>query len=75
MPISIDTSYSVEDNLLARALGEVDSALMALGVPGVQMMIYSVDAAVHTVEKVRRARDAKLVGAGGTDMRFGFRGV
>ena len=48
---------------------------MALGVPGAQMTIYSVDAAVHTVEKVRRARDAKLVGAGGTDMRLGFRGV
>lgn len=73
--IIIDTSYSVDDNLLARALGEVDGALMALGVPGAQMTIYSVDAAVHTVEKVRRARDAKLVGAGGTDMRLGFRGV
>lgn len=73
--IIIDTSYSVDDSLLARALGEVDGALMALGVPGAQMTIYSVDAAVHTVEKVRRARDAKLVGAGGTDMRLGFRGV
>ncbi len=73
--IIIDTSYSVDDNLLARALGEVDGALMALGVPGAQMTIYSVDAAVHTVEKVRRARDAKLVGAGGTDLRLGFRGV
>lgn len=73
--IIIDTSYSVDDNLLARALGEVDGALMALGVPGAQMTIYSVDAAVHTVERVRRARDAKLVGAGGTDMRLGFRGV
>lgn len=73
--IIVDTSYSVDDNLLSRALGEVDGALMALGVPGAQMTIYSVDAAVHTVEKVRRARDAKLVGAGGTDMRLGFRGV
>lgn len=73
--IIIDTSYSVDDNLLARALGEVDGALMALGVPGAQMTIYSVDAAIHTVERVRRAKDAKLVGAGGTDMRLGFRGV
>ena len=73
--IIIDTSYSVDDTLLARALGEVDGALMALGVSGAQMTIYSVDAAVHTVEKVRRARDAKLVGAGGTDMRLGFQGV
>ena len=73
--IIIDTSSSVDDKLLARALGEVDGALLALGVPGSQMTIYSVDAAVHTVEKVRRARDAKLVGAGGTDMRLGFRAV
>jgi len=73
--IIIDTSASVDDNLLARALGEVDGALMALGVAGAQMTIYSVDSAVHTAEKVRRARDAKLVGAGGTDMRLGFRGV
>ncbi|MFT4263475.1 MAG: hypothetical protein QM572_08850 [Nocardioides sp.] len=42
--IIIDTSYSVDDNLLARALGEVDGALMALGVPGSQITIYSVDA-------------------------------
>ncbi|MHA7666791.1 vWA domain-containing protein [Mycolicibacterium sp. HS_4_1] len=73
--IIIDTSRSVDDNLLARALGEVDGALRALGVSGAQMTVYSVDAAVHTAEKVRRARDAKLVGAGGTDMRLGFRGV
>ena len=73
--IIVDTSYSVDDTLLARALGEVDGALLALGVPGAQVKIYSVDAALHTVENVRRARDAKLVGAGGTDLRVGFRGV
>lgn len=73
--IIIDTSGSVDDTLLARAVGEVDGALIALGVPGAQMTIYSVDAAIHTAQKIRNARDAKLVGAGGTDMRLGFRGV
>ncbi|WP_431240967.1 vWA domain-containing protein (plasmid) [Mycolicibacterium aichiense] len=73
--IIVDTSASVDDNLLARALAEVDGVLMALGVPGAHTTIYSVDAAVHTVQKVRRAREAKLVGAGGTDMRLGFQGV
>ncbi|WP_454129541.1 vWA domain-containing protein [Microbacterium aurum] len=71
--IVVDTSGSVDDQLLARALGEVDSAIAALGIPGANVTVYSVDAAVHTVEKVRRARDAKLVGAGGTDLRIGLR--
>ncbi|WP_059015912.1 VWA-like domain-containing protein [Mycobacterium sp. M26] len=73
--IIVDTSGSVDDTLLARALGEVDGALMALGVPGAQMTIYSVDAAIHTAQRIRNAKDAKLVGAGGTDMRLGFGGV
>ena len=73
--IILDTSASVDDDLLARALGEVDGALLALGIPGPAMTIYSVDATLHTVDKVRRARDAQLIGAGGTDMRWGFRGV
>lgn len=70
--IIIDTSASVDDVLLARALGEVDGALQALGVAGANLTIYSVDAAVHSVQNVRRASDVKLVGAGGTDMRVGF---
>lgn len=69
----VDTSGSVDDQLLARALGEVDAAIAAIGIPGSSVTVYSVDAAVHTVEKVRRARDAKLVGAGGTDLRHGLR--
>ncbi|HMM82843.1 MAG TPA: VWA-like domain-containing protein [Terrimesophilobacter sp.] len=71
----VDTSASVDDQLLARALGEVDGAISALGVPDSNITIYSVDAAVHTVAKVRRAQDAKLVGAGGTDLRIGLRAV
>lgn len=73
--IVVDTSGSVDDKLLARALGEVDGALAALGVSGAETTVYSVDAAVHTVQKVRRARDAKLVGAGGTDLRVGIQAV
>lgn len=73
--IVIDTSASVDDELLARALGEVDAALLALGVPGSSINVYSVDAAVHTAQEVRRARDAKLVGAGGTDLRAGLAAI
>jgi predicted metal-dependent peptidase len=72
LSIVVDTSASVDDQLLARALGEVDGAIAALGVPGSNVIVYSVDAAVHTVNRVRKARDAKLVGAGGTDLRLGL---
>lgn len=75
LSIVIDTSASVDDQLLSRALGEVDGAISALGVPGSNITVYSVDAAVHSVAKVRRALDAKLVGAGGTDLRIGLRAV
>ena len=75
LSIVIDTSGSVDDKLLARALGEVDGAITAIGVPGSNVTVYSVDAAVHTVARVRRAQDLKLIGAGGTDLRIGLRAV
>lgn len=68
----VDTSASVDDGLLERTLGEVDSVIAALGVPGTSVNVYSVDAAVHNVSQVRRARDIELVGAGGTDLRIGL---
>jgi predicted metal-dependent peptidase len=68
----IDTSGSVPDVLLGRALSEVDGALRALGVGDTSVTVYSCDAAVHTVQRVRRASDAKLAGGGGTDMRVGI---
>jgi predicted metal-dependent peptidase len=68
----IDTSGSVPDVLLGRALSEVDGALRALGVGDASVTVYSCDAAVHTVKRVRRASDAKLAGGGGTDMRVGI---
>ncbi len=68
----IDTSSSVDDVLLARALGEVDQLLLTLNIADAGAMIYSVDTAVHTAQRVRRARDMVLIGAGGTDMRIGM---
>jgi predicted metal-dependent peptidase len=71
--VVVDTSGSVDDVLLGRALGEVDGALRALGVSDSHVAVYSCDAAVHQVQRVRRARDARLAGGGGTDMRVGIR--
>ncbi len=68
----VDTSASVDDALLARALGEVDGVLRALGIAGRDVTVYSCDAAVHTVQRVRRARDTLLAGGGGTDLRVGL---
>ncbi len=65
----IDTSGSVDEPMLARALGEVEGALVALGVGSSDLTVLTCDAAVHTVARLRRARDAALVGGGGTDLR------
>ena len=65
----VDTSGSVDDALLGRALGEVDGALRALGVGSGELIVLACDAAVQAVTRVRRARDAVLHGGGGTDLR------
>jgi len=66
----VDTSASVDDALLARALGEVDGVLRALG--GTSVTVFAVDAGVQAVATVKRAVDTRLAGGGGTDMRTGL---
>jgi predicted metal-dependent peptidase len=58
--------------MLGQALGEVDGAITGLGVPGEQVTVLACDAAVSTVQTVRRAKDLRLGGGGGTDMRVGI---
>jgi predicted metal-dependent peptidase len=58
--------------MLGQALGEVDGAIAGLGVPGEQVTVLACDAAVSTVQRVRRAADTRLGGGGGTDMRAGI---
>ncbi len=70
--IVIDTSGSVDDVLLAAALGEVDGALRGLGVPGGSIALYSCDSAAHALGRVRRASSTTLVGGGGTEMGVGI---
>lgn len=66
----VDTSASVDDALLVRALSEIDGVLRALG--GTAATVYAVDAAAQSVSTVRRAVDVRLGGGGGTDMRVGL---
>lgn len=68
----VDTSGTVDDLLLGRAMAEVDAAITALGIPGAAVTVLACDAAVSAVTRVRRAADAILIGGGGTDMRVGL---
>lgn len=70
--IILDSSGSVDDVLLGRALGELNQLLLSLNIAESGAMVYSVDAAVHTAQRVRRAQDVVMVGAGGTDLRIGL---
>ncbi len=70
--IVVDTSGSMDDGLLAQALGEVDGVLQSLGTAVGTVQVYSCDAAVSAASTVRRARDLQLVGGGGTDLRVGI---
>lgn len=71
----VDTSGSVDDVLLGKAMAEVDGALRGLGVAGSDVTVLSCDAAVHTVQRLRKATDATLVGGGGTDLRVALAAV
>jgi predicted metal-dependent peptidase len=67
--VVVDTSGSVSDRMLAQALGEIQGILRQVGA---EMVILSVDAEVHTAQRVQRAEQIRLVGGGGTDMRVGI---
>jgi predicted metal-dependent peptidase len=70
--VVVDTSGSIDDTLLSRALGEVDGALRGLGVSDASVTVLACDAAVQTVAKIRNVRESNLAGGGGTDMRAGI---
>lgn len=69
--IQIDTSGSMSEGELAQALAEVNGVLSGLGMRS-GLTVSSVDAAVHTVQKVFSAGQVKLEGGGGTDMTLGL---
>lgn len=73
--VVVDTSGSIDDGLLAQAMGEVKAVLASLAVPDSSVTVLSVDAAVHTVQQVRDVRDVSLAGGGGTDMGEGIAGA
>ena len=70
--VIIDTSGSVDDGLLAQALGEINGILATQAVPDGSITVLAVDAAVHHIQRVRCTQDVKLGGGGGTDMGTGI---
>jgi len=68
----IDTSGSMEDSQLARAVSELASLTRQLGY-GADVVVACCDAAVHDVRKVFTGTQVELYGGGGTDMGAGLR--
>ena len=70
--VVVDTSASVEKEMLAQALAEIDGALASAGTRSRDVTVLSCDAAVHARQRVRSANQVRLAGGGGTDMRVGI---
>jgi len=68
--IVVDTSGSMGDEDLTRAVSEVAGVLKAAGRSAT---LYSVDAAASAPIKIKSVADVRLMGGGGTDMRVGIR--
>jgi predicted metal-dependent peptidase len=69
--VVVDTSGSMSDSMLSRALAEIAGVLKASGLrQGVTVL--AVDATVHVSRKVFDARQVQLAGGGGTDMGAGL---
>jgi predicted metal-dependent peptidase len=70
--IVCDTSGSMHEQLLGRALAEVEAILSRTGLRQAQVRVLAVDTNVHAVRRVSRAAQVHLSGGGGTDMGAGI---
>ena len=68
----IDTSSSMEDSQLARAVAELGGLTRQLGY-GADVVVACCDTAVHMVKKAFSASEIELYGGGGTDLGVGIR--
>jgi predicted metal-dependent peptidase len=68
----IDTSGSMDDSQLGRAIAELGGLTRQLGY-GAEVVVSCCDAAVHNVKRVFTAAQVELFGGGGTDMAAGLR--
>lgn len=70
--VVVDTSGSMGAADLEAAMGEIRGVLAASGIARDQVHVISCDAAAGESARVRSARDVRLSGGGGTDMRVGI---
>ena len=70
--IVCDTSGSMHDRLLERALAEVEGVLTRAGLRRAQVRVLAVDTEVHETRRVSRVSQVRLAGGGGTDMGRGI---
>lgn len=70
--IVCDTSGSMHEILLERALTEIEALLVRTGLRATRVRVLAVDTEVHAVRKVSRAGQVQLAGGGGTDMGAGL---
>ncbi|HCU91953.1 MAG TPA: hypothetical protein DHU96_04155, partial [Actinobacteria bacterium] len=70
--IVCDTSGSMHERLLARALAEIEAVLARVGLRQAQVTVLAVDTQVHAARRVSRAAQVRLAGGGGTDIGAGI---
>ncbi|NJP93651.1 hypothetical protein HCN51_30130 [Nonomuraea sp. FMUSA5-5] len=70
--VLIDTSGSITETMLARALAEVTGVLRAVGVGRRLLTVITCDARAYRPQTVTRIPALQLDGGGGTDLRAGF---
>ena len=68
----LDTSGSMNDQMLSQSLAEVEGVLRGLGVGRRHLRIVCCDAEAFEAQKVMKARDVELLGGGGTNMGAGL---
>ena len=68
----VDTSSSMQDTQLARAVAELGGLTRQLGYAS-EVVVACCDAAVHSVKRVFTAAPVELYGGGGTDIAAGIR--
>jgi predicted metal-dependent peptidase len=71
LAVVCDTSGSMNEELLAMALAEVEGLLQGLGLRR-QLRVLACDTAVGPAQRVSSARQVALVGGGGTNMATGI---
>jgi predicted metal-dependent peptidase len=70
--VVVDTSGSMSEDALSRALAEISGILRSSGVSRSRLTVLACDTAVHSTQTVFTSSQVRLAGGGGTDMAVGI---